>query len=540
MEDDPLKKLAIAVLASALLLPAALAAPTAEAVRDAASTINAARCRAHVDFLASDLLEGRATPSRGLDVAGAYIVSQFERCGLEPGGVEGSWFQPFEVLREVRLASSSLEAGERAFAYGKDYIPLPFTASEKVEGPLVFAGYGITDEKYDDYASIDARGKVVLVLRHEPREKGKRLSKNALFATKIANAAKHGAVGLLLVNDQLNHKKTAPQGPPRSGEFAARWPNFGAGGGEAAPIPAFHVSLEAAEALLGGRKLDAIEREIDEKLEPRSFAVEGAPVALAAKVERVTGEGRNVVAILRGSDPEAARAAVVIGAHYDHLGVIADPAPGATQDLGLVGQRFPRGKDARPDDRTYNGADDNASGTAAMLEMARAFAESGVRPRRTIVFVAFAGEELGLLGSEHYVAHPAVPIAQTIAMINLDMVGRNAPDHVFVGGTPDAALTRALAAANGVVKMKTEPMTDEEMGGTSDHASFQAVKVPTVFFFSGDHADYHRVSDEASKIEPEKIARVARVAMLTAADVADETRAGEASSERIGREPAWF
>jgi hypothetical protein len=521
----PLATLALATVV--LAAPAALAAPPSppptQAARDAAGTISAPRCRAHVDFLASDLLEGRATPSRGLDVAGAYIVSQFERCGLEPGGEGGSWFQPFPVLREVRLAESALAAGEKTYEYKKDYIPFPFTGTGRAAGPLVFAGYGITREKYDDYAGIDARGKIVLVLRHEPREKGRRLTKDALFATKVENAAKHGAVGLLLVTDPVNHKRTAPEG---------KWPNFGEGG-ETAPIPAFHVSLEAASALLGGRDLKAIETEIDEKLEPRSFAVDGPEVALAAKVERLTGEGRNVVAVLRGSDPALAGEAVVLGAHYDHVGT--DLVPG---DLGLVAQRFPRGS-AAGDDHIWNGADDNASGTSALIEVARAFAESPLRPRRTLVFVAFAGEELGLLGSQHYVAHPVVPIARTVAMLNLDMVGRNAPDELFVGGKADRALADALEAANGVVGLKTKPITDEEIGGSSDHESFETAKVPTLFFFSGDHPDYHRVSDEASKIVPEKIARVARLAFLTAANVAEGARAGEVAHEGDS-ERGWY
>ncbi|HVY62137.1 MAG TPA: PA domain-containing protein, partial [Planctomycetota bacterium] len=281
---------------------AAVAAPhettPAEAARAAAAaTITQARCHAHVDFLASDLLEGRATPSRGLGIAAEYIASHYARLGLEPGGDDGTFFQAWPVLREVALASSALACGDRAFKYGEDYIPLPMSGSGAAEGQLVFAGYGITapEEKYDDYAGIDAAGKVVLVLRHEPREKvdgpafrGRRTTRHAFFQTKIENAVKHGAKAILIVTDPNNHeaKETAPEG---------RWPNQGMGHGMGIPglddedgdsIPSAHISVAAAAALLG-KDLDlaATQKEIDEKLEPRSRAL-AARVKLAVEVKR--------------------------------------------------------------------------------------------------------------------------------------------------------------------------------------------------------------------------------------------------------------
>jgi Zn-dependent M28 family amino/carboxypeptidase len=198
----------------------------------------------------------------------------------------------------------------------------------------------------------------------------------------------------------------------------------------------------------------------------------------------------------------------------------------------------------RPDvEAIHNGADDNASGTAALLEAVRAFAEGEVRPRRTIVFIAFAGEELGLLGSRHYVRHAAIPIERTVAMINLDMVGRNDPGRIFIGGTLGGGLERAVAQAAEAVGIETERMREGRASGASDHASFERAGVPTLFLFSGMHSDYHRVSDHAERILAEKIAKAARMAVLTAAFVADDPASGRKAApaaRQAAREPVLF
>ncbi len=519
------------VFAAALAAPLALAAGAladatpapAPAAVEAAASITEARARAHVDFLASDLLAGRATPSHGLDVAAAYISSHFARVGLEPGGANGGWFQGFPVLKEVQLSASALSiegaggTAARAFQQDKDFTPFPFTGSGSAAGALVFAGYGITapNEEYDDYAGVDARGKVVLVLRHEPRERedgeafsGRRTTRHSYFTTKVRNAVGHGAAALLVVDDPLNHDE-----PER---LEGRWPATGGESGAYGDLPVIQLSRATAEALLGGRDLKKLQSEIDGALEPKSFEVEGARVSVAAEVKRVMGEGKNVIGILRGSDPEAKAEHLVFGAHYDHVGE-RDAHGGA----GFPGQIGEAGKDG---DLIHNGADDNASGTAALLETARAFAESGLRPRRTVVFVAFAGEELGLVGSQHYVKSPVGgPLEKTVAMINLDMVGRNANGQIYLGGNLSPALERAIEGANAKVGFKTSRMREEGPGGgTSDHWSFQRAGVPAAFFFSGFHDDYHRVSDHADKIVAAKVAGVARLTFFAALAVADD------------------
>jgi hypothetical protein len=512
---------ALLVLSAACLASIASAGENVRAA--AAASITDARCRSHVEFLASDLLEGRATPSRGLDVAATYIQTTFSRLGLKPGGTDGTWFQGFPVPLEVRLKESSLAAAGHKYEYGKDYMPLPFTGQGTVKGGLVFAGYGITaeDEGYDDYATIDVKDKVVLVLRHEPLEKkatnafaGERHSRYAYYQTKLANAARRGAAALLVVTDPLNHEDTAVEGswPQQGGAGEGEGEGGGGRRGRAPRIPAFHISGDAAKALLGGRDLKALQNEIDEGFKAKSYAVEGVEVALSVATEQVNGEGRNVIGVLRGTDPTVADECVVIGAHYDHVGMQSEKGP---TFYGQIGE-------AVNGDRIHNGADDNASGTAALLEVARAFTESGPT-RRTVVFIAFAGEELGLVGSRWYVRHPLIANEKTIAMLNLDMVGRNDPGEVEIGGQASAGLRSALDHANASVGMKLKPSADKRTDGSSDHASFERVNVPVIFFFAGFHPDYHRVTDHASLIVGEKIARIGRLAFLTAGIMADET-----------------
>ncbi len=520
-----MRSFALVVASSLLLTPAApaLAAPeppTPEALAAAAAAIRDVDCKAHVDFLASDLLEGRSTPSRGLDLAGAYIVSHFERFGLEPGGDEGTWLQAFPIIVEARLktASFSVDAGSTVheLELGTDFAPLSLTGSGRAEGAaVVFAGYGITapEESYDDYEGVDVKGKVVLILRHEPREQddgdafaGRRNSRHAFYQRKVENAARRGAKAIFIVTDPKNHED-ADRRPE------VRWPIPFADDVGDGDFPAFQVSPGAAKALLGGRDLLEIQKKIDDALAPQSFEVEGVRASLAVEVEKVTGYGKNVVGVLRGSDPTLKAEAVVIGAHYDHVGVQAEDGHGFPGQIGP----------AVKGDRIHNGADDNASGTAGLIEVAKAFAQSGARPRRTIVFIAFAGEELGLLGSRFYTRKPPIPIKQTVAMINLDMIGRNDPNRVNVLVPNEGALARAFESSNGVIGMEIRKMSSRGMGGgSSDHASFQRVGVPAMFFFAGDHPDYHRVTDHSSGIVVEKIQRIARLAYMTAAHVADD------------------
>jgi hypothetical protein len=364
---------------------------------------------------------------------------------------------------------------------------------------LVFAGYGITapDLGYDDYAAIDARGKLVLVLDGEPR----RDDPSSPFRRpdayhyserrhKIINAREHGARGVLLAA----HPSATRDSLPELGGVTQPW-----------GVLAAAVTRPVADELLApsGRSLAALVSAIDRELRPGSLPVAGARLALEVSLARDRGRTANVIGVLPGTDPRLRDEAIVVGAHYDHLGHGGEGSL-APDQLGAV----------------HPGADDNASGTAAVLGLARAFASAGGLPR-TLVFVAFSGEEMGLLGSAEYVRRPAHPLERTALMVNLDMVGRLRDGKLYLSGVDSAAELRALVAraAQGL------PLAPELRGdpfAPSDHTVFYAAGVPVLFFFTGAHADYHRPTDTWEKIDAGGLAAVAGLAARVIDAVAAE------------------
>jgi aminopeptidase YwaD len=430
----------------------------------------------HVKTLAAPEMEGRASGAAGAERAATYLAAELQRLGLRPGGDAGTWRQAFTVPTGIRLGDvntlSLAVPALRALALGRDFVPLPVSAEGGQDAEIVFAGYGITAPElgWDDYAGLDARGRIVLVLEREPRRSdpaGPFRRPDAYHyierSHKIINAREHGARAILLVG---------------SGETLPAL----AGRAQSAGILAAAVTPAVADALLApaGAGLAAAAAAIDAGPAPRSFAVPGARVALRVSLVRARGPAANVVGILPGRDPRLRQEAVVVGAHYDHLGRGGEGSL-APDALGTV----------------HPGADDNASGVAAVLGLARAFAEAGGAPR-TLVFVAFAGEEMGLLGSAHYVRRPAHPLGRTVLMLNLDMVGRLRARTLYVGGVDSAAGLRDLvqAQAGGLaLRLRGDPF------GPSDHASFYAAGRPVLFLFTGAHADYHRPGDTADRID---------------------------------------
>lgn len=486
---------------------ASIALALASGAQASEAQITAPEIKDHVAYLASDALEGRGTATKGERAAAAYISKQWASYGLQPGGEDGTWFQSFKVASRGSVSGGRLtiEAGgwERSFKLNEDFAPFGFSSSaSKLDVELVFAGYGITNPEanYDDYAGIDVKGKAVVVLRREPKA-GARSSRHAYFSTKAENAKKHGAVALIVIND-ADH----PQGdgilPFQAGEDAG--------------IPALHLRRNHVEKLMSlmGRDLGAIEQGLADK-GPASFSF--GRVALDVEVKRGAEVARNVLGFLPGSDPTLKNEVIVIGAHYDHLG--------AGHHGGSLGGRNARGE-------IHNGADDNASGTAGIIELAQAFAQHP--PKRSLLFIGFSGEERGLLGSAHWVKSPTLPIERVAGMINLDMIGRLREGRLEVGGVgtakPWAEMVKKEVLAEGLV-----PKLTASGFGPSDHASFAKAGIPVLFFFTGLHADYHRPSDDVERLNAEGAAKVARVAQRCIQQIADGERQTYVAQQRGAR-----
>ncbi len=419
-----------------------------------------------VKYLASPELKGRATGSPELEKAAQFIAAQMRSAGLKPEEL------PFPVTIGAHLGPGNrLEAAGSTLELHRDFVPFSFSSSGHLEAGVVFAGYGITDKDkhYDDYAGIDVTGKIALIFRHEPDEHGD-LSGNATFAEKAVNAKMHGAKGVILVNDVFAHngadelpKFSVAAGPTDSGVFFVQ------------------VKESIAEAWVksaGGSLKDSFDA-IHKDHAPHSFALGNLKVSMDADIVRDSKMVNNVATYISGSTDEY----VILGAHYDHLGL------GDEHSLApsLIGHIHP-------------GADDNASGTAGVIELAKWFAKQP-KQKRGILFLDFAGEELGLLGSEWYVNHPILPLKNAVAMINMDMIGRIREGKVYLGGTgTGSTFTQLLEQVKAPPSLHLE--VSEKTGyGASDHTSFTTQQVPVLFFFSGLHADYHKPSDTWDKID---------------------------------------
>jgi hypothetical protein len=507
MESGTIRFMRTLVLAAGLaLVTRTAAAPAAEIPSEA--------LLAHIKFLASDDLKGRGNGTEGLDRAAEYIAREFETAGLSPAGAGGTWFQPFDLVAGLAVGRGNElslgQPGQRvSFTLGTSYYPLassatdsPAVPSARLEDtPLVFAGYGVSapGRGYDDYAKVDVAGTAVLVFTHEPQERdassrlnGSRPLEETTLEAKAASARNRGAVALLVVSDRTHRTDEAPYGV------------FGIEpDAEDHGIPVLRIRRDEMKPLIDLWGLDEMARQIDADLVPRSQPLERATVRYVERLSKNRRTVRNVVGVLPGSDPVRAREAVVIGAHYDHVG---------------LGGRF-----SVTPERTgeiHNGADDNASGTSAIIEIARAAARERQRFPRTLVFVAFAAEERGLLGSAHYVDHPPVPVEDTIGMLNLDMIGR-ARGGVDVSGLEMApSLEADLKAA---VEALGREFTIRRQGpgaGRSDDSSFLARRIPAINFFTGFHGDYHRPGDDWEKIDAPGTKVVATLAFELAARLA--------------------
>ncbi|MBK9167675.1 MAG: M28 family peptidase [Bryobacterales bacterium] len=459
----------------------------------------------HVKYLSSDEMRGRATASPELEKAARYIARQFKTAGLQP--LQGKdYLLPFPVTTNAELGKQNrLEwrMGDRSgrLDFEREFIPFNFSSSGRVEGEVVFAGYGITarEYNYDDYAGLDVKGKIVLLLRHEPQEfdeksvfSGRIYTEHSQFFSKAANAKSRGAAGVVLINDRPNHRGEADD-----------LEKFGKTVGPAnAGLPFVQMKAGTAEDWLAaiGKNLDEVHTAIDRDLAPQSFAIPGLRIAMQVDVARAMKTTHNVAGYLPGTTNEY----IVIGAHYDHLGL----GEQFSMAPAMAGTPHP-------------GADDNASGTAGVIELARRMASEPKR-QRGVLFLAFAGEELGLLGSSHYVNNPKLAMQTCVAMINMDMIGRIREGKVYIGGAGSGEGFKDLLARITPRYPLNVDLSDTTGYGSSDHTSFTTKEVPVLFFFSGLHADYHKPSDTWEKIDAEGAIRL----LDLVADVASELRDG--------------
>ncbi len=529
-----------------------LLAESPESSEAAARTLN--QLRTDIEYLASEELRGRSVADESIHQAADYIASRMEGIGLDIAIFDGSPLQELDISLGAQAGkaqnnrvsfSMGGEAEEITASLGDGMNPMAIgSGTGQVRGQVVFAGYGITAPKlgYDDYEGIDASGRVVIVIRKEPGVNdpnspfnGTRNTPHAFFATKIENAVKHGAAALVIVNDPTSvlkgvqnerskifreqQRKTAiqkqieqlPQEAKnnrrtflrkihdidnmiRSLQTDLRRAQRGLLGVTEAgsrarskeSIPVLSLSRDVADRLLQqsiGQSLQSLEEKIDGDNRPHSHLLSDVSADLSIELKPTVAASSNVIGTLAGRG-ELADETIVVGAHYDHVG------------MGGYGSLAP-GTIA-----IHNGADDNASGTAAMLSAARLLVEGlrGESSHRRLVFIAFTGEERGLLGSKHYVRHPRFSIESTAAMINLDMVGRLRDNELTVYGTGSASgLDGLVERANqrGGFNLYKVPTGY----GPSDHQSFYQAGVPVLFFFTGLHNDYHRPTDDFDKID---------------------------------------
>ena len=468
-------------LLSRRLLPTALALAFA-AQTFAADPAASKRYIEHVKTLAAPEMRGRGAGMPELDRAAEYIADQLAELGVEPAGEDG-YFQSFTVTTGAELGPDNKlisrgNSGTESHAVGKDWTPINFSTSGDASGPAVFAGYGITAEEkgYDDYMHLDVEGKIVMVLRYEPPsfheglEKG-RYTHHANLISKAINARNHGAKAVILVNGEIEGKDQLIQ--------------FGSiSGPENSGIMMLQVRNEVAETWLrrSDKSLAKLQKDIDNSSSPQSFNFAPAfSLDLAVDVERKQAEVRNVLGYIPGDSDEY----VVVGAHYDHLG-LGDTSSLAPDKIGQV----------------HHGADDNASGVAGMLEIGRRFAKQD-DAARGLLLMAFAGEEIGLLGSAHWTENPTKPLQSAVAMLNMDMIGRIDSDKAYVGGVGTAEPLKAMVEEH--AEGLSFALDYSESGySASDHTSFTAKQIPVLFFFSGLHGDYHKPSDTWEKIKTDK------------------------------------
>lgn len=453
---------------------------------------SASRLQQHVSYLASDALDGRRTGTAGANDAARYVAGEFERLGLKPGMLNvgarrrdlmASYLQSFPYVSGIELGKQNeLALGStQKLVLGQDWTPLGFSTSANVSGSIVFVGFGIKapELNHDDYSGVPVSGNIALALAGTPdgdNPHGKFFRYVDVHLKAIA-ARDAGAKALLLVSQEAEFKN----------DRLTRLEYDNMGGDVRLPVAI--VSQQALAKLAADLNVAELQKLAVAKQQSTVKPVAG--VTVATEIVRKEVPAYNVVGVLEGSDRLLKNETIVIGAHYDHLG------------RGGAGSLAPRSGEI------HHGADDNASGTAGVLELARLFTSQRPRPKRTIVFVTFGGEEEGLLGSNYYVNHPVTPVNSIVAMINMDMIGRMKDRKLVIGGVGTAKEWRDIIAQGTTDPGRKFELTLNEDGfGPSDHSSFYGKQIPVLFFWTGTHNDYHKPSDTFDKINYQDEARI--------------------------------
>jgi Zn-dependent M28 family amino/carboxypeptidase len=483
----------------------------------------APRTRTYVETLASERFTGREAGSTGEREAGDYIAAQLARFGARPLPGRQDFFQAFDFTAGSRDGGTQLAVGGQRFASAEDVVALSFSDDAAVSAPAVFAGYGIVVPEsqnfgYDSYATLDVKDKAVVVLRYFPEDADKEtksiLARYSDLRYKALAARQRGAKALLVV--------TGPRSPNAGQTVPITFDTALAGSG----IPAASISGKAAAALFGSRSLESVQKELDSgNPHVAGFALEGVTVELTTKLVREKRTARNVVGYLPATSavPADEKPWIVIGAHYDHLG------------LGRNGNSLATGADTG---KAHVGADDNASGSAAVLAVAEALTRRPVR-RRHVAVALWSGEELGLIGSSAFVNTPPIPLNEIAAYLNFDMVGRMQDNKLAVQASGSSAIwpslvERANVSAGFNLNLQPDPYQP------TDVAIFNQASVPSLNFTTGAHLDYHKPSDTADKINYEDLDRIVEFATDIAARLLDSQQPPqfvkvEQSSQTINR-----
>jgi hypothetical protein len=498
-------------------------------------SIRAEALKGHVYFLSSDEMAGRDSMSHEGRIAAQYIAGFYHRYQLKPVGDGGTYFQNFPMVEAqidrsasyLRARVGSASAGgtsRRDYAIGPDFtMGRQGNAEVSVDAPLVFAGYGITapEYQYDDFAGVNVAGKVVMVLNHEPQEGNPQSRFLGGFNTvhaynwwKPEVIRQHGAVAILMVQEATAHRPPRNASGPTNAQVRTDRPSHTL----TSPfwdLPVFNITRRVADELLAatGKTVDQIEADINARGEPRSMAIPGVAIeAHRAIRDRRIVQTRNVVGVIEGSDPVLKHEYVIVTGHYDHVG--------------------------QKDQFIYHGADDNASACAAVIAIAEAFKALPAPPKRSVMFLVFEAEEDGLLGAYHYVANPIVPLDKTVAVLNMDMIGRDedsptwnthAADNVnavnLVGTLYSPDMRKVVEAENRGIGLRLDYKTDaddrEGWFSRSDHYWFAVKGVPIAFFNTGEHPDYHTANDTWDRINYPKMEKIVKLVYLSTRSLAN-------------------